>query len=91
MITSISIRNFKAFRDTGSIKLGNLNVLTGINGRGKSTMLQSLLLLSQSMRASDSHSPLHMFTNGDWVKLGKFQELPFTNAFCINSIYCGIA
>ena len=75
MITSISIRNFKAFRDTGSIKLGNLNVLTGINGRGKSTMLQSLLLLSQSMRASDSHSPLHMFTNGDWVKLGKFQDL----------------
>lgn len=75
MITKIGIRNFKAFRDTGEIKLGALNVLTGINGRGKSTLMQSLLLLSQSMRVSDDHSPLHLFTNGEWVKLGPFQEL----------------
>lgn len=75
MIRSIGIRNFKAFRDTGNIRLGALNVLTGINGRGKSTLMQSLLLLSQSVRESDNHSPLHLFTNGEWVKLGSFQEL----------------
>ena len=75
MITNIGIRNFKAFRDTGDIRLGALNVLAGINGRGKSTLMQSLLLLSQSMRESDNHSPLHLFTNGGWVKLGMFQEL----------------
>lgn len=75
MITNISIRNFKAFRDTGDIRLGALNILTGINGRGKSTLIQSLLLLSQSVRESDNHSPSHLFTNGEWVKLGSFQEL----------------
>ena len=75
MITSIGIRNFKAFRDTGEIKLGALNVLTGINGRGKSTLMQSLLLLSQSVRESDNHSPSFLLTNGEWVKLGSYQEL----------------
>lgn len=75
MITRIGIRNFKAFRDTGCISLGALNVLTGVNGRGKSTLMQSLLLLSQSMRESDNHSPLHLFTNGEWVRLGTFQDL----------------
>ena len=75
MITNINISNFKAFSETGNISLGALNVLTGINGRGKSTLLQSLLLLSQSMRESDNHSPLHLFINGEWVRLGTFQEL----------------
>ena len=73
MITRIGIRNFKACRDTGSISVGALNVLTGVNGRGKSTLMQSILLLSQSMRESDNHSPLHLFTNGEWVRLGSFQ------------------
>lgn len=75
MITRIGIRNFKAFRDTGCISLGALNVLTGVNGRGKSTLMQSLLLLSQSMRESDNHSPLHLFTNGEWLRLGPFRDL----------------
>lgn len=75
MITNINIRNFKAFRDTGNIRLGALNVLVGINGRGKSTLMQSLLLMSQSMRVSESHSPLHLFSNGEWVKLGPYKDL----------------
>lgn len=75
MITNISIRNFKAFKDTGNIRLGALNVLTGINGRGKSTLMQSLLLMSQSMRESENHSPLHLFSNGEWVKLGPFKDV----------------
>lgn len=80
MITNISICNFKAFRNISNIQLGALNVLTGINGRGKSSLIQSLLLLSQSMRESDNHSPLHLFTNGEWVKLGPFKELIHKNS-----------
>ncbi|MBE6280835.1 MAG: hypothetical protein E7095_02065 [Bacteroides sp.] len=75
MITNLNIRNFKAFKDTGNIRLGALNVLTGINGRGKSTLMQSLLLMSQSIRESENHSPLHLFSNGEWVKLGPFRDL----------------
>lgn len=75
MINNIHIQNFKAFKDTGNVRLGALNVLTGINGRGKSTLLQSLLLLSQSIRGTDNHTPLYLFTNGEWVKLGIFHNL----------------
>ena len=47
MITRIRIRNFKAFKEA-EINLATLNLFTGMNGMGKSTFLQSLLLLRQS-------------------------------------------
>ena len=47
MITRIAIRNFKAFREA-EINLSALNLFTGLNGMGKSTFIQSLLLLRQS-------------------------------------------
>ena len=47
MITRLKIANFKSHRNT-DIELGNLTVLTGINGVGKSSLLQALLLLRQT-------------------------------------------
>lgn len=47
MISRIRIRNFKAFKEA-EINLSTLNLFTGMNGMGKSTFLQSLLLLRQS-------------------------------------------
>ncbi|MCK9411710.1 MAG: DUF3696 domain-containing protein [Prolixibacteraceae bacterium] len=47
MITRIRIQNFKAFKEA-EINLTNLNLFTGMNGMGKSTFIQSLLLLRQS-------------------------------------------
>lgn len=47
MITRISIKNFKAFREA-EINLSALNLFTGLNGMGKSSFIQSLLLLRQS-------------------------------------------
>ena len=47
MITSISIRNYKVHKDT-HIRLANLTVLAGQNSSGKSSIIQSLLLLRQS-------------------------------------------
>lgn len=75
MITGLSISNFKAFQHTGSIQLGAFTLLTGINGRGKSSFLQALLLLSQSIINSEEHTPTNLLTNGDWVKLEQFKEL----------------
>ena len=75
MITSISIKNFKAFSDTGNISLGALTLLTGINGRGKSSFLQTLLSLSQSIRNSDQHTLDNLLVNGEWVKLGNFIDI----------------
>jgi predicted ATPase len=47
MIKNLTIKNFKAHFDT-SLDLKNLNILSGINGVGKSSIFQSLLLLRQS-------------------------------------------
>jgi predicted ATPase len=47
MITRIRIRNFKAFKEA-EINLSSLNLFTGMNGMGKSSFIQSLLLLRQS-------------------------------------------
>ena len=75
MITKIGIQNFKAFAGKHEVKIGTLNLLTGINGRGKSSFLQSLLLISQSIRNSDQHSPMYLLTNDEWVQLGDFKDL----------------
>jgi len=47
MISIISIRNLKSLREL-DLDLYPLNVLSGINGVGKTTFIQALLLLRQS-------------------------------------------
>jgi predicted ATPase len=47
MITSIEIQNFKGFGEL-KIPFGAITLLSGMNGSGKSTVIQSLLLLRQS-------------------------------------------
>lgn len=47
MISKLTIKNFKIHSNT-ELELKNLNILIGINGVGKSSVFQSLLLLRQS-------------------------------------------
>jgi predicted ATPase len=47
MIDRLSLKNFKSIEDD-FFDLGNLNVFSGLNGAGKSSIFQSLLLLRQS-------------------------------------------
>lgn len=62
----ISMEGFKCF-DALRLELGSLTLLTGFNGGGKSTALQPLLLLSQSVRMKvNDMLPL----NGPLVRLG---------------------
>ena len=51
MISKLTIKNFKIHFNT-ELELKNLNILTGINGVGKSSVFQSLLLLRQSHEAN---------------------------------------
>jgi predicted ATPase len=73
MINQISIKNFKAFQEA-TIELSNLNLFTGINGVGKSSFIQSLLLLRQSHL--DRQLPKQIVLNHDkYVRLGKSQDV----------------
>ena len=42
ILDSIKIKNFKAVRDSGTVKLGPLTALIGHNGSGKSSLIEAL-------------------------------------------------
>ena len=42
ILDSIKIKNFKAVRDSGAVKLGPLTALVGNNGAGKSSLIEAL-------------------------------------------------
>ena len=84
MIKTLSIQHFKAFDELQQVRLGGLTLLTGINGRGKSSFLQVLLLLSQSLRNSAQHTLDNLLLKGDWVDLGSFTEI--TNVYAKHNL-----
>lgn len=67
MLTRIELENFKCFKNI-SVELSNLNVLTGINSMGKSSIVQALLLLRQSFENQAIKTGLHL--NGKYVQIG---------------------
>lgn len=73
MFTEIALENFKCFSKPAPIALSQFNLLTGINGRGKSSMLQSLLLLAQSFDGENNLNYLKL--NGRYVSLGTFNDI----------------
>lgn len=83
MINSIRIQNFKCFEDvTTDIK--SLTVLSGINGMGKSSFMQSLLLLRQSLLEADDVIGARL--NGSLVSLGYADDVLYENAESEESI-----
>ncbi|PLX08518.1 MAG: hypothetical protein C0596_06580 [Marinilabiliales bacterium] len=73
MIKEITLGNFKCFENEETFYFSKLNLLTGINGRGKSSVLQSLLLVSQTF--IKKRSPQQLVLNGEWVQLGTFDDI----------------
>lgn len=73
MITRVAIKNFKAFREA-EINLTSLNLFTGLNGMGKSSFIQSLLLLRQSqIHIPGSFEGLSL--KGELVDIGKGKDV----------------
>lgn len=65
MINSIEIKNIKSIKEK-KFKLKNLNLLLGLNGMGKSSFIQSILLLKQSDRIHENRLDL----DGTYTNLG---------------------
>lgn len=89
MIKHLAIKNFKLYKEV-NLPLNCLNLLTGINGRGKSTVLQAFLLMSQS--AQINRATAQIYLNGDDVKLGTFddvksKEISFSEPICFTFHY----
>lgn len=83
MISHIEIKNFKSLKDI-SVKLQPLNILMGLNGMGKSSFIQSLLMLLQSDELDKGiinlngplvdlglgRDVLYQFSEVDYIELG---------------------
>ena len=53
MITHIRVKNFKSWQDSGNVGLAPLTGFFGTNSSGKSSLLQMLLLLKQTVGSKD--------------------------------------
>jgi predicted ATPase len=73
MLTQIKLSNFKIFQTETTFPLKKINLLTGINGRGKSTLLQTLILLKQSVLYRENTNQIIL--NGDYLDLGTFSDI----------------
>ena len=63
MIDQLHLQNLKACRDSGAVQLAPVTMLLGSNSSGKSTLLQSLLLLKQTVASPDR--TIHLNLGGD--------------------------
>ena len=72
MLTKITLKNFKCFEEQ-EIPLNNISLLTGLNGMGKSTVLQALLLLRQNFDRNTLGQRLSL--NGDLAQCGNAFDL----------------
>ncbi|MBF0320085.1 MAG: DUF3696 domain-containing protein [Nitrospirae bacterium] len=77
MITLLQIKNFKAHAST-ELGLSSINILTGLNGIGKSSALQSILLLRQSYMKNLLSKGLDL--NGDLCSVGTAKDAIFISA-----------
>jgi predicted ATPase len=77
MLTNLQLKNFKAWSDTGLVDLKPVTMLLGTNSSGKSTLIQSLLLLRQTVQSPDR--TIHLNLGGDelhdFFDFGDFDNL----------------
>ena len=78
MIHSLRLQNFKPFEDQ-TINFKPLTLLSGLNGMGKSSVLQSLLLLRQSYQQRLLQRK-YLALNGNLVNIGTAKDALFEGA-----------
>lgn len=74
MLTKLHLKNFKAWKDTGSIRLAPLTVIFGANSAGKSSLGHLLLALKQTALSTDRKRALHLGDTSSLIDLGTFAD-----------------
>ena len=76
MITELRAQNFKSWQDTGALQFAPLTGLFGANSSGKTSILQVLLMLKQTVeQPSDWNEPLYFGDEQSLVNLGNFDAV----------------
>ncbi|MEL0590950.1 MAG: AAA family ATPase [Planktothrix rubescens PR222] len=72
-ITKISVSGYKSIANPCSIEIQNLTILSGANSSGKSSIMQPLLLLKQTLEAT--YDPGALLLNGANVKFTSTEQV----------------
>ena len=76
MITELSAQNFKSWKDTGKLQVAPLTGFFGANSSGKTSILQTLLMLKQTVEhPPDWDGVIDFGDDSSLVNLGSFDDL----------------
>ena len=78
MLRKIKLMHFKCFEQL-SLDCKPLNLLCGLNGTGKSSVIQALLVLRQSFETGELLAG-RLALNGDWAAVGTGADVLFEDA-----------
>jgi predicted ATPase len=73
MLKSWSIQNFKPILNSGELRLAPVTVLAGRNSSGKSSLIQSILMIAQTLSSRVLDRPL--LPHGSFAHLGTFEDI----------------
>ena len=71
----LSISNFKTIRELNWFNFNSINIISGVNSSGKTSFIQFLLMLKQTLEAQSANSTL--IFDGNYLKLGIFEKLVY--------------
>jgi len=80
MLTQLSVANFKSWRSIPQMRLAPITGLFGTNSSGKSSILQLLLMLKQTVESSDRAQILEFGGERSLTNLGSFGDVVFNHA-----------
>ncbi len=75
MITRLRAQNFKSWKDTGDLRIAPLTGLFGTNSSGKTSILQALLVLKQTVDSPDPNRLLSFGDERSALDLGTFVDV----------------
>lgn len=75
MLKKIRVQNFKPFGDANEVRLAPITLIYGPNSSGKSSLVQSLLLMSQTLNGQQPGSHNDLITRGSMIDLGNFSSI----------------
>jgi hypothetical protein len=75
MLKSLTLRHFKSFRECATVPLAPLTLIYGGNSGGKSTIIQTIMLLKQTLDSAAAPGSALIFGSDAYLDLGNFQNI----------------
>ena len=75
MITELSFNNFMSWKILKNFKFGKITGIFGANSSGKTSIINMLLLLKQSVESPDRKQILNFGTDRDYIQLGSYSDI----------------